>query len=232
MTLDAAEDGGSGGMATTSTSDESEGADDTTGPDACEWQPAPIPTGLDEEPPAECAHLVSEGEVAPVTLRITNDGSEVVHLTSPISCVAEHFALEDAEGRVFPAAHCQIPCEASLAGECGCLANCPLPPAIALHPGGVFEAEWDGFVVESREASPECAGECAGECAVRAPPAEGSMRALLALATELECGDQCECTPGDQGWCEVPGGVLGDRVIVESSVQWPTACPVIELRVP
>lgn len=210
----------------------SSAADGGTGVDACEWEPGPIPVELDEEPAPECEYLVSTGEVAPVTVRITNDGDEVVHLSGPINCKATHFYVEDATDRVFPPFGCLPACEDALNQECGCLANCPFPGTIALSPGGSFEVDWAGFVADVQQATPECAGECAVECGVRVAPAPGPMRVVAALATELvDCGEPCECTPNEQGWCELPG-YAGEIASVETTLEWPPACPTIELSVP
>ncbi|MCB9712713.1 MAG: hypothetical protein H6712_02570 [Myxococcales bacterium] len=207
-------------------------ADDTTEAPACEWEPAPIPVPFDEAPAPECQYLVSEGEIAPVTIRIVNEGDEVLYLTGPGSCIRTHFALRDADDRPFPAPECVSACEDALEGNCGCLANCPLVGTIALHPGGAFEAPWDGYTVSTQEASPECAGDCAGECGLRGPPTAGPMSVLLAVASTLDCGDDCDCEPNAEGYCIVPGYPEAFPSIVERTVAWPTPCPVVELTLP
>lgn len=210
------------------------GLDGTTEAEACEWEaPAPLAMGIGAAP--ECSYLVSQGEVAPVTVRFVNRGDAVVWLTGPGSCVTAHAAVEDAAGQMFFGTHCMHPCEASLLGECGCLLDCPLAGTVAVHPGGTFETEWPGYVweLEPQEASEECAGDCAGECRLRTPPAAGPLRVIAARATVLDCGDACECEPDANGSCVVPGYPedLDTVELVEHVVEWPLECPVIEFVV-
>lgn len=228
-------DESSGESASTSGAGMSDGLDGTTEAAACEWEPAPL-APMDLEPAPECTYLVSSGEAAPVTLRFVNEGDEVVWLTGPGPCTNVYASVEDAAGQLFSGTHCTLPCEAALLGECGCLSDCPLVDTIALEPGGAFETEWPGYVleVERQEATMECAGEaCAGECSLRTAPAEGMMRVTAAKAMALECDDDCACEPNASGWCVAPGRPTDAEFVerVELDVEWPLACPVIELVV-
>lgn len=224
-------DGTAGDAASTSMSG---GLDGTTDAEACEWEP-PVPLAMGLEASPECSYLLSQGEVAPVTIRFVNEGDTVVWLTGPGSCVTHYMAVEDAAGQLFLGTHCMRPCEASLLGECGCLLNCPLPGTIALHPGGTFETEWPGYVweAEPQEASEECAGDCAGECNLRTPPAAGPLRVIAAKVTALDCGDECDCEPDANGSCVAPGYPEDWEFVelVEHVVQWPLECPLIEIGV-
>jgi hypothetical protein len=220
--------GGATGEASTTEGGSGPGADET-GPAACEWEPMPI-VGIDGGP--GCEDLVSSGDVAPVTLRIVNDGDEVLHLTGPGSCITEYFAVEDEAGHPFPWDHCTPSCDASVLHECACLLDCPLVDTIALHPGGTFETEWPGYVGEPHEASVECAGDCAGPCMRATAPVEGQLRVLLALAGSLDCGSRCGCEPNQDGWCMAPGWPERFPTIVERSATWPPRCGTIELHLP
>ncbi|MCA9710477.1 MAG: hypothetical protein KDK70_31845, partial [Myxococcales bacterium] len=182
-------------------------------------------------PGPDCAHLVSSDEVAPVTMRIVNAGTDTVHLVSPSTCGGHHIEVVDATGLWFPGPSCSPACEGSLLGECGCLANCPAPVTIALMPGGTYETSWEGWVAQVTEASEACAGECAGECSLRVPPATGPMQLLVGLATTLDCDENCTCTPNAQGWCELPGIYPSITEVNVEAIDWPTPCPTVELTV-
>jgi hypothetical protein len=224
---------GTAGDSASSAEGMSDGLDGTTHAEACEWE-EPIALAMGIEAAPECTYLVSQEEVAPVTIRVVNEGDAVVWLTGPGS-VDVHAAIEDAAGQHFWGYHCMMPCEATLLGECACLLNCPLAGTIALHPGGTFEIEWPGHVwqVEPQQASEECAGDCAGECNLRTSPAPGPMQVMLAKATALDCGDDCECEPDANGSCVAPGYPEDWEFVelVEHTVQWPLECPLIEIGV-
>lgn len=224
------DEGTSQGEASTAGEEPTSSLDGSTGAGACEWELAPFFLPEELSPPPACAALVSSGEVAPVTVRIVNEGDDVVWLTGPGSCVDTYTAVEDAAGQRFFGNHCTMLCEASLLGECGCLLDCPSPDIIALHPGGTFETEWPGYVLAPRVASTACAGDCASDCNLRVSPAAGPMTVVVAKATALEDCGACECEPNAQGWCTVPGLPDGFETF-EHAVEWPPACPEIEVAV-
>ncbi len=221
------------GATATDTGLDSESVDETGPPtDECDWTPQMF--GEPPRVPAECEALLSVTEGVPVTLRVTNDGDETVFIGGPIGCNPVSFVLEDADGRVYPGDRCTPSCDASLARECGCTADCPMAPTIAITPGGSYDMGWPGIVAELPVASLRCAGECGGECRRAVAPAPGAMQVVLLRRHDVVCDGApgCECTPNEQGWCALPGFADGESQVLERTVQWPPACPLIELSVP
>lgn len=224
------DEGTSQGEASTAGEELTSSLDGSDGAEACEWELAPFVLPEELSPPPACTELVSSGEVAPVTVRIVNEGDDVVWLTGPGSCIDTYTIVEDAAGHRFFGNHCARLCELSLLGDCGCLLDCPSPGIIALHPGGAFETEWPGYVLAPQVAATACAGDCEGECNLRVSPTAGPMTVMVAKATMLQDCGSCECEPNEQGWCPVLG-LAEELEAVEHAVEWPPACPVIEVAV-
>lgn len=214
------------------------GADEsgTGAGDECSWQPAPLPGVFDPGP--ECVEFVSSEEVAPVTVRIVNDGAAAINLVGPSECKAEYIAVWDSAGQIFPIApgidQCTVACEGAMTDECGC-SICSSPDTIALQPGRSYEFEWRAYVWQPAIQIPDaCASnDCMGaQCSLRVPPAEGEVEFMVAIAERFECED-CECTPNEQGWCVLEAGVLTEPPQgFFRSVSWPPPCPLVELHIP
>ncbi len=202
----------------------------------CSWEPVTLP-GVSEAAP-ECAQFVSPEDVAPVVVRVFNEGEEVRYLVGPWQCTGQPIAIQDSAGQTFPDV-CPSACEGSMVNECGCLAACWEPDTIAVHPGGSVDLAWAGFVwQEPIEIGEECATEaCVGQCQLRVEPAAGPVEVSVGVGLELECGDACGCEPNAEGWCVVENGRPAEDwgaavEVVTEVVDWPMPCPRVEVRLP
>ncbi|MEM9460688.1 MAG: hypothetical protein AAGF11_41345 [Myxococcota bacterium] len=195
---------------------------------SCEWVTRPLPGVFDPGP--ECRHLVNLEEVAPITFRLVNNGGSPLYLTTPSLCDPYYVAVRDIDGSWFPGSDTVPLCAASVQGDCSTLL-CSTPPTIRLEPGSMFETQWAGFVLEVIEASDACVGPCAGPCERRVPPRGSTVEIRTGLIDEAECEaeTECECEPNADGWCEIPAPASTVRITKRHDVEWPPACPVVEL---
>lgn len=203
-----------------------EGTDESTGEQRCEWMPQELSGVFDPGP--ECRHLINLEGVAPIKIRLVNNGGSPLYLTTPSLCDPYYVAIRDADGRWFPGDDTIPLCVASILDQCdGPI--CSLPTTIRLEPASTFETEWAGFVLEAMAAPEACAGPCAGPCERRSPPRGPALEVWTALLEQPECEVDCECEPNAEGWCELSEPISGVSNTTWHVVEWPPACPVVEL---
>jgi hypothetical protein len=217
----------------------SDTADGTGGPIDCSNEPqAPWDYELPEVG-EECTPFHNELEFVPYRVRITNGGTEPIHLVGPVDCVPEHIEISDADGRWWAGDKCTPVCDGGMLGECSCLLDCPSAGVVTLMPGGTFQALWPGLLWEDVQMPDTCAtADCAGlvDCRRAITPTTTSLNVEVAHITSLECdgASECPCVPNEEGWCNpsVPLPEPETVVRTQSSFDFPLDCPTVELMLP
>lgn len=160
---------------------------------------------------AVCEGFADDPAPPTYSISIQNGGTEALLLGGPTSCQPSYFAITSGSPEVagsWTGPHCALTCEDSIAGVCGCTADCPLVQAVRLEPGGVYVLEWDGRVLVPAELPAACAtADCGTSCNVLREVPEGVPHTLtVGTIDPAMCPPEgCACTANADGWCLVDG---------------------------
>lgn len=169
-----------------------------------------------------------------VEVRLTNATDTPVYVATP-GGGCEHvpsFTVEAVDGTALVGyvGECTKACSTVLDGGCGCL-TCGDSGVIKLFPGGTYADTWSGLLYESGGMPAACAEEagCAASCLVEVVPEE----ALIFVGTVHPTADcdrgYCECSPSEEGWCDISAAFEGTGEPMSRKVTWNPGDSVVDI---
>lgn len=171
---------------------------------------SPAPAAVDPlGDPAVCANYEAEEPGAAISIAFVNRLDEDILLQG---FCRGYFRLLGAPGgrlAVGPVT-CDVepsPCAWGLGCEAPGCVWCPEAPAIRISPGMRFETTWEPLVMVEAELPVVCADkpELAGACMATRRPSPGAYLLQGRFLRASACESECDCEPGVDGWCELPG---------------------------
>ncbi len=174
-----------------------------------------------------CGEYADEDEVGPaVRVVITNSTMEPIYVTEAASCgQAPLFTLdEDGEARPWWVGDCSFTCGTIMNGGCGCPGICALDAVLRIDPGGSFDTQWPGHVLEPIELPEACVDFCGRECSLLRQAGSGQFTFTVGAGTERSCADipcTAECWDNGDGWCRMVGQIGGRRISADAELTYP-----------
>jgi hypothetical protein len=179
---------------------------------------------------ASCTDFLPPDDLgAEVEIRLANATAADLYLGDPnLTCGwYDPFSLTAVSGDP-PASYqgslqvCEQTCSELQTSGCECAADCAMPLAVRITPGGVYVSSWRGFVYDRPEMPAECFADpvCGPLCALeaKAPP---SLRVRSLAYSQVTCATGlCSCTPDADGSCVISDGppTVGGETLAADTV--------------
>ncbi len=179
-----------------------------------------------------CQSFEDEPLPGAVVATVRNEGSAPIFLTG-VGCSFDiELSVTDPDGtdRVWKNGDCAFTCE-DLQDNAGvCAAACAIPPVIMIAPGGSYDIEWNGALLEDAEMPEGCFFEPQSPgpqaCYQRRVAVDGDYTLSTNVWPEVFDFDDVKCNPGPKGSCQLDAQVTGEVRAASGVVSYPSETKV------